>query len=290
RVYQNLTVNVGSAVSLDVTLQLGGADLEINVADTFLPIDLPNPTTTIDMTSIEDLPINGRRFQDFATLTPTVQVDTERGQLSFLSQRGINSNVMVDGADYNNPFFGGIRGGERSNSVITVPQSAVQEFQAVTAGYSPEYGRSSGGVLNVITKSGANDLHGDAFYQIRHKEMGLKTPFNVQILETLQQFGGSAGGAIKKDRLFWFGAIERQESKTPGVVRYTTIDSVVVNANNQEAYNYYRGLEGGFGRTNNATALTARGDYQMSSGGRLSFRYNFSDATAQNAASTGGAA
>src|SRR5207247_6373778 len=89
-VYQNVTVNVGSAVNLEVTLQLGAAELEINVADTFLPIDLPNPTTTIDMTSIEDLPINGRRFQDFATLTPTVQVDQERGQLSFLGQRGIN--------------------------------------------------------------------------------------------------------------------------------------------------------------------------------------------------------
>src|SRR5437773_2524574 len=113
RVYQNVTVNVGSAVSLDVTLQLGGAELEINVADTFLPIDLPNPTTTIDMTSIEDLPINGRRFQDFATLTPTVQVDQERDQLSFHVQRAINANVMVDGSDYNNPFFGGIRGGER---------------------------------------------------------------------------------------------------------------------------------------------------------------------------------
>ena len=121
RVYQNVTVNVGSAVSLDVTLQLGGAEVEINVADTFLPVDLPNPTTTIDMTSIEDLPINGRRFQDFATLTPTVQVDQERGQLSFLGQRGINANVMVDGSDYNNPFFGGIRGGERSNFIVTVP-------------------------------------------------------------------------------------------------------------------------------------------------------------------------
>src|SRR2546427_10985147 len=134
-------------------MQLGGADLEINVADTFLPIDLPNPTTTIDMTSIEDLPINGRRFQDFATLTPTVQVDQERGQLSFLGQRGINANVMVDGSDYNNPFFGGIRGGGRSDFIVTVPQSSVQEVQAVTAGYNPEYGRATGGVADGHTQT-----------------------------------------------------------------------------------------------------------------------------------------
>ncbi|OLD71723.1 MAG: hypothetical protein AUI45_00890 [Acidobacteria bacterium 13_1_40CM_2_56_11] len=288
-VYQNVTVNVGSAVNLEVTLQLGAAELEINVADTFLPIELPNPTTTIDLTTIEDLPINGRRFQDFATLTPTVQVDQERGQLSFLGQRGINANVMIDGSDYNNPFFGGIRGGERSNFIVTVPQSSVQEFQAVTAGYSPEYGRSSGGLLNVVTKSGANALHGESFYQIRHKELGKNTPFGIKILETQQQFGGGAGGAIKKDKLFWFGAIERQDAKSPEAVRYTTLDSIALNANNQEAYNYYRSLETGFQKTNNATALTGRADYQISGGSRLTLRYNFSDAAAENAATVGGA-
>src|SRR2546428_4194548 len=156
RVYQNVTVNVGSAVSLDVTLQLGGAELEINVADTFLPIDLPNPTTTIDMTSIEDLPINGRRFQDFATLTPTVQVDQERGQLSFLGQRGINANVMVDGSDYNNPFFGGIRGGERSNFIFTVPQRSVQEVQAVPAGHTADHSPPPGGIEQKRTKHRSN--------------------------------------------------------------------------------------------------------------------------------------
>src|SRR4029453_9092209 len=92
-------------------------------------------TTTVDADAINDLPINGRRFQDFVTLTPTVQVDTSRGQLSFAGQRGINSNVNVDGADYNQPFFGGIRGGERSNNAFTVPQESIQEFQVVAAGY-----------------------------------------------------------------------------------------------------------------------------------------------------------
>ena len=72
-------------------------------------------TNTVDEEAIRNLPINGRRFQDFLTLTPTAQVDTSRGQISFAGQRGINSNVSIDGADYNQPFFGGIRGGERAN-------------------------------------------------------------------------------------------------------------------------------------------------------------------------------
>jgi hypothetical protein len=287
---KGVVVNVGSAVDLPVTLAVGTTTVIVDVSDTLTGVDLPAPTTIINTQSIENLPINGRRFQDFATLTPTVQVDQERGQLSFAGQRGINSNVMLDGADYNNPFFGGIRGGERSNFIITVPQTSIQEFQAVTSGYTAEYGRSSGGLLNVITKSGGNQTHGEAFYQIRHKETGLKTPFNAQILETQQQFGGGAGGAIIKDKLFWFGAIERQDAKSPEAVRYASLDSITVNANNQEAYQYYRSLEGPFQKTNNATALTGRGDYQMSNGSRLTLRYNFSDAAAANSASVGGGA
>src|SRR5205823_12889194 len=133
-----------------------------------------------------------------------VQIDPARGSISFAGQRGINGNVMVDGTDYNNPFFGGTRGGERSGFVPTVPQSSLEEFQVVTTGYAAEYGRSTGGVLNAVSKSGTNAIHGEAFYQIRHKETGLQTPFKSQNLETLQQFGGGAGGALIKDKLLYF--------------------------------------------------------------------------------------
>jgi hypothetical protein len=118
----------------------------------------------VSSTAITNLPINGRRFQDFVTLTPTAQVDPSRGQISLSGQRGINANVNVDGVDYNQPFFGGIRGGERSNSSFTLPQEAIREFQVVAAGYSAEFGRSSGGIVNAVTKSGTNDFSGSAFY------------------------------------------------------------------------------------------------------------------------------
>ena len=139
-------------VRADITLQIEETRTEIDVAASLIDPSQSTSANIVNGTAIRDLPINGRRFQDFALLTPTVQVDRQRGQLSFVGQRGINSNVMVDGTDYNQPFFGGIRGGERSNHVITVPQSAIREFQAVSAGYTAEYGRSSGGMLNVITK------------------------------------------------------------------------------------------------------------------------------------------
>jgi hypothetical protein len=97
----------------------------------------------LNQKAIENLPINGRRFQDFVTLTPTAQVDPSRGQISLAGQRGINSNVEVDGVDYNQPFFGGIRGGERSNNAFTIPQESIKEFQVVAAGYRAEFGSST---------------------------------------------------------------------------------------------------------------------------------------------------
>ena len=132
------TVNVGTTANIDIILTISETTETVEVTDTLINLAVPTLSTVVNQTAIRDLPINGRRFQDFAVLTPTVQVEPQRQQLSFVGQRGVNSNVMLDGADYTQPFFGGIRGGERSNFIITVPQSAVQEFQVVAAGYSAE--------------------------------------------------------------------------------------------------------------------------------------------------------
>ena len=131
-------LTVGASVTLNQTMQLTGIaeTVTVSAASPLVETSASIRTSTVGAEAIDNLPINGRRFQDFVTLTPTVQVDTSRGQLSFAGQRGINSNVNIDGADYNQPFFGGLRGGERSNNAFTVPQGAVQEFQVVAAGYS----------------------------------------------------------------------------------------------------------------------------------------------------------
>ena len=117
-----LQLSVGSSLSINIPLQVQATSVTIDVVDSMINVALPAPSAMITNRAIQDLPINGRRFHDFATLTPTVQVDPPRGQLSFSGQRGINANIMVDGADYNQPFFGGIRGGERSNFNFTIPQ------------------------------------------------------------------------------------------------------------------------------------------------------------------------
>ncbi|MDX2154611.1 MAG: carboxypeptidase regulatory-like domain-containing protein [Bryobacteraceae bacterium] len=285
---QGITLNVGSSINIDITLQVQATTTTVEVADTLLSVALPAPASVVNSTAITNLPINGRRFQEFATLTPTVQVDPQRQQLSFAGQRGINANVMLDGADYNQPFFGGLRGGERSNFSFTVPQGAIQEFQVITTGYSAEYGRSSGGMLNAITKSGTNEIHGEAFYLLRHKELGRVNPFGFQSLETQHQFGGNAGGPIKRDKLFWFAAVERQDSDTPRRVFIPAVAGIAETDANREALRFIRGLEEGYTQTNKATAVTGKLDWNFRLADRLSFRYNWKRSTEENAVSVGG--
>lgn len=285
-----VTVTVGGAVNLDIQLAVQGAVQTVEVSETLMNVAVPAPSAVLTSTAIRDLPINGRRFQDFATLTPTVQVEPQRQQLSFAGQRGINANIMVDGADYNQPFFGGIRGGERSNFNFTLPQSAVQEFQAVATGYAAEYGRSTGGVLNVITKSGSNDWHGEAFYQNRNRSLSADNPiFLVQPSESLQQWGGSAGGPLAKDKFFIFGAYEQQKSDTPRQVLFPQLNSAIPSAATNEALNFFRSQEVPFTQDNSNYATTARADYMLPNGSRLTTRYNFHNSEEANAVSVGGA-
>ncbi len=170
--------------------------------------------------------------------------------------------------------------------MITLPQSAVQEFQAVTSGFTAEYGRTVSGVVNVSTKTGGNDLHGDTFYQIRHPRLGLADPFEARVLENLQQFGGSAGGPLRKDKAFWFFALERQASVSPRYVEFLSL-AFADRERGAEACDYYMSSEGAFDSTNDAWAVTPRFAYQFAGDGKVMARYNFSNAVARNAVSIG---
>ena len=288
---QMVRSTVGATTTLNPTLQLAGVQEQVTVSAE-APIIETNTsvrTTTVGSDAIENLPINGRRFQDFVTLTPTVQVDTSRGQLSFAGQRGINANVSIDGADYNQPFFGGIRGGERSNTAFTIPQEAIKEFQVVASGYSAEFGRSTGGLVNAITKSGTNTPHGSAFYVNRNKSLAEKNVFDQNAAPTQHQFGGSFGGAFVQSRLFYFGAAELQRLTNTRNVVFSLTGIDPANPDTAEAYSYFKALEEPFDTTNDAEALLGRVDYQMSTGSRLALRYSYSNNNAKNANATGNA-
>jgi hypothetical protein len=287
---RKVQLTVGATITVNQTLNVTGV-AETVVVEARTPIVETSSTirtSTIGSEAIANLPINGRRFQDFVTLTPTVQVDTQRGQLSFAGQRGINSNVSIDGADYNQPFFGGIRGGERSNNAFTIPQESIQEFQVVAAGYSAEFGRSTGGMVNAITKSGTNNTNGSLFYVNRNKDWAEKNAFGQTAAPTQQQFGGSVGGPISTDRMFYFAAAELQRFENTRNVVFN-LTGITRDATNAEAYDFFRDNEEPFDATNDAEALLGRVDYNLSTGNRVSIRYSYSNNRAENANASGNA-
>ena len=128
-------------------------------------------STTILTEQIEKMPLASRDFRNLVLLTPQTRFDSERGNLAISGQRGINTNVTIDGVDFNNAFFGGTVGGAEGRAPLSVSQESIKEFSVITNGASVEFGRSGGGFVNVITKSGSNSLHGSAFYYNQPQSM-----------------------------------------------------------------------------------------------------------------------
>src|SRR6202008_3635417 len=106
----------------------------------------------------------GRDFKQLVLLTPESRIESERGTLSLSGERGINTSITVDGMDFNNAFFGGSVGGAEGRAPLAISQESIKEFSVVTNGASVEYGRSGGGFVNIITKSGTNNLQGSGFF------------------------------------------------------------------------------------------------------------------------------
>src|SRR5437867_8632147 len=148
-----------------------------------------------------NLPIRGRDFTEFVQLTPAITQESDRNGLVISGQRSINSNISIDGADFNDALQGNQRGG--NDAVFFFPQAAVREFQVVRSGASAEIGRTNSGFVNVVTKSGSNDAHGEAFYYDREKALTSPDAFNRTLNNQQSQVGGSFGGPIRHDRAFF---------------------------------------------------------------------------------------
>ncbi|MDH3492704.1 MAG: TonB-dependent receptor [Acidobacteriota bacterium] len=300
---REVIVNVGRTVDVNFSLGVGDLTAVVNVTGEEIQTTRSEPDAVLNDTQISNLPINGRRFQDLATLTPTAQVDPSRGQISLSGQRGVNSNINVDGSDYSNPFFGGIRGGERSNSAFTVPQESVREFNVIAAGYSAEFGRSTGGVISVVTKSGGNNLSGSAFYLLRPEQAARAHSYAKAIGDALvtqgispgtaptqHQFGGSIGGPIKQDRVFYFGSYEQQKVSAPRQVLFRNALDVTpstLTPGQRAVYDLFKSLEVPFTLTNDAIAGLGRVDAVINDTNTMNVRFNFSRNEGKNAVTTG---
>ncbi len=216
---KQIEVSIGSSVPLDVTMPLVTQQQTVEVvASTGQVVDTSTSgiSQLINSVSVENLPFPGRDYRDLAQLSPTVQVVPGlRGGLRMGGQQSDYSGLVIDGADSFNNYFGENFGSLETKN-LTVPLEAVQEFQVVTNGFAPEFGRATGGLLNVVTKSGTNSLHGEAHEYYRGGELtasdALGNPSNI---DNQNQFGGSVGFPIHKDRQFLFLSTDIQRENGP---------------------------------------------------------------------------
>src|SRR5262245_21344725 len=247
-------VEIGSQLDANITLQVNAVNEAIQITSANVETTAVQTSATVNSTAISELPINGRRFQDFVLLTPTADVDATRTQITLVGQRGINTNIQIDGADYSNPFFGGIRGGERSSFAPTFPQEAIREFQVVASGFNAEFGRSTGGFVNAVTKSGDNRWSGSGFFLSRPEDLAAKNTFGQIASPTQNQFGGAFGGPIIKNKFFLFLSGEQQYFKQTRAVLFDRLvgfdPNAAANAGTAEAFNFYKSLEGPYKQTN----------------------------------------
>jgi outer membrane receptor protein involved in Fe transport len=232
---ERVVVEVGQITPLDIELDLTGqtAVVEVTSEAPVINTNSNENSLNINQTSINELPINGRRASNFALLAPSTVPDGTFGLISFRGISGLLNNSTVDGGDNNQAFFSEERGRTRINYVIS--QSAVREFQINGSNYSAEYGRAAGGVINTVTKSGTNEFHGDLFYYNRNNRNGARNPraFNSVLVNGVsvvtaakpkdlrEQFGGTVGGPIIKNRLFFFFSYDQQKRNFPGLAVFT---------------------------------------------------------------------
>src|SRR6267143_2518113 len=203
---------------LPITLSVAGTEEVINVSSAaeLVETQRTSSTNTIEQRRIDNLPINGRNYINFALTDSRLARDTApsigaapTSGLNMSGQRARANLVNVDGADAVDNSTNGIRS--------TVSQEGVQEFQIITNGYAAEYGRASGGVVNIITRSGANDLHGSLFGYLRNRNFQAVNPFSTvpDPAYTRVQAGAAVVGPIKKDKTYYYFSYEgtwRQET------------------------------------------------------------------------------
>jgi hypothetical protein len=227
---EGISVQVGQPTTVNVTLQPGTGSESITVSgeSPLLRTEDSNQSSVVNRDLLDALPLNGRRFLDFALLVPNASPDGQNGLVSFAGEQGgedtgyANANgansFTVDGASATSNYFGNARGGEKVPYIFG--EDAIEEFQVAVTPYRADYGGAASGFVNVVTRSGGDTFHGSSFYYNRNsgtgandaidKQNGFPRPVNI-----LQQFGGSIGGSIVPHRAWYFVDYEQQRQKNP---------------------------------------------------------------------------
>jgi len=297
---ENIIVEVGQTTAVDIPLTLGTAEAQVEVTGEAPVINTNDNSnaTNINQTSINELPVNGRRATDFVLLTPASVPDGPFGLISFRGISGLLNNSTVDGGDNNQSFQSEERGRTRISYVVS--QSAIREFQVNTSNYSAEYGRSAGAVVNSVTKSGTNQFHGNLFEYYRNNKFGARNPRAVKNIlvngvstqvaykpiDVRHQFGGTLGGPIIKDRLFFFFSYDQQRRNFPGLAvfsnagylntvnRTTLTGKGLTTAQIDNTLNFLNSLTGETPRRGDQRIILPKIDWNINQNNHFAISYN----------------
>jgi hypothetical protein len=279
QVVKGLDLGVGQTLTVPIRMSQAKLSEQIVVSAQAPLIETARTegATRIDQKAVSDLPNNGRNFLDLTKLTPGVTVvqGPDGDELSINGQKGISNNISVDGADFNNPFFGEQRGGQRP--AFTFNLDAVKELVVVSDGANAEFGRSQSGFVNVITKSGTNDPHGTAHFVLKNDSLSSqpKNPDGSQspkFNSSQYQTGFTLGGPVIPDKFFYFGAIDVQKATSTKQTNPARIEQRVVDA---FAKLGSPNENGSIGRTNDARVALLKTDWTASPRNIFTLRYNY---------------
>jgi outer membrane receptor protein involved in Fe transport len=286
--FATVTVNIGSDARVSFTMRPAMAESITVEADA--PVV---ETTRTQMSSVvgeeyvANLPTNGRNFLDFTLTTPGVVKDVRLGDLSFGGQRGTLNSLVVDGGNNDNTFFGQALGRTGSGRApYQFSQDAVREFQINSNAYSAEYGRAGGAVINVITKSGTNELQGSAFYFARDEDWNANDYINElnnrpKGVYQYDQYGVSVGGPIVREKHFFFFNYDAQRNTTPNLVVPNIPASTPTDPNTIAGIAKLQTKANSYDRDQDQDVYFLKTDSSFSFG-QLSFRYNRQEFTGKN--------
>jgi outer membrane receptor protein involved in Fe transport len=288
---KGVVVHIGDRLTLNIKMpiQVEHASVTVTEEAPLLETEKTSAAQTVSENLVGGLPIAARRWENFVLLTPAVTTDGNSGLNSFRGLSSLYNGNSVDGANNSQAFFSEARGRAIIVSYVYSADS-IKEFQVANSNYSAELGQAAGGVVNAVTRSGTNQWHGDLFYNLRYPDLNALDPLSksrgvrTQTVHQQNQFGGSVGGPIIKDKLFFFGTYDGFRKVNP--ILYTSTNSsaipdflcptVVTDSQCSNAKSFITTeLLGAFARNLKQDVFLGKLDYQLNSANHVSAVFNF---------------
>ena len=292
-----IVLEIAQTLNVDFILKpaSAGQNQDLLAKASFVETERKQPSTTLNERFVNNLPLSGRKFLDLGVMVPGATEFGERDSSATADFAGVShffSSLLVDGTEAYQAWTQLPRG--RFVAPFEFSQDAVREFQVLNSSFTAEFGRSAGGLMNVITKSGANQWHGDAFYFMTGSRLNATPRFVTTEPDTLQQqFGGALGGPIRRDKVFFFTSYDQQVRTEPIVVTSGTVlngfDTALRSITDAEerqkfleAGDFIRSLTGDFSRSVDQFTLLGKTDWQVTQNHNLSVRFNHHNFKATN--------